>query len=621
MCLYKYTLTNYRKRNEMKYIIHLLLLALSTTAFSQLKIVHPNGGEKLQAGSEVNIYWEGIFWQEYINLEFSSNVGRSWQKIDTNLQYLYYKWKVPYIICDSILVRVTQISDMDYNPIVNWSKSYGGSNEDNLNSMESTTDGGYIVAGSTYSEDGDIISKNGGLEGLIIKLNSMGEIEWSRTFGDTRADSFNSIKQTHDRGYIASGVFNNTSSPMEHPQLWTLKLDSSGIVEWESALDLGDYGGSSSVMETIDSNYIMVGSGYTIGRFDSLKMWVAKKNSKGKTLWSKFYGGSKNDIGITSIETKEGDYIIVGKSSSVDGDLYGKKLGYTWLLKLDQNGNIIWSKYFGGTRTDYISSIITTIDGGFLAVGSSNSRESVSSNRDMDLWILKFNSEFSIEWEKKIGNSKEEEAISVLQTSNGDYLIASKSNGKFKDNSKVIGSSDFWVIKITSTGLILWSAYYGGANSDIPKKIIQTRDGGFLVGGTITTDSVNIPSSKGEKDFWIIKLLNDSNLYNIATSDSLFSILEPQTSILDSEVNIQFTIHPNIATSTANVTLELTEIGVTSLELFDSQGTRLDILLSGYQTIGLKELQIDVSQYPSGRYFLKLTTPTISKTEIIEVVR
>ncbi|PKL80900.1 MAG: hypothetical protein CVV25_02490 [Ignavibacteriae bacterium HGW-Ignavibacteriae-4] len=124
------------------------------------------------------------------------------------------------------------------------------------------------------------------------------------------------------------------------------------------------------------------------------------------------------------------------------------------------------------------------------------------------------------------------------------------------------------------------------------------------------------------RDFFEVELVKLSIANTIYTSQSdIFSILYNTSSTSKTESNTRFTIHPNIASSIAKITLELTENGVTTLELFDSQGTRLDILLSGYQTIGHKELQIDVSQYPSGRYFLNLTTPTISKTEFLEVLR
>ncbi|PKL80804.1 MAG: hypothetical protein CVV25_02495 [Ignavibacteriae bacterium HGW-Ignavibacteriae-4] len=153
----------------MKYIIFLLFIALSTSAIAQFRIDYPTGGEKLQAGSEVVIWWRDymFYGDEMARVEFSPNNGKDWTILDPYSANDRYKWTVPNIISDSCLVKATQITDIQYKPPVLWSKSYGGK----INSMNPTTDGGFIAVGD---KDGN---------GWVMKLDSIGEIVWTKSYG------------------------------------------------------------------------------------------------------------------------------------------------------------------------------------------------------------------------------------------------------------------------------------------------------------------------------------------------------------------------------------------------------------------------------------------------------
>lgn len=604
----------------MKYLIYLLLLVISTSAFSQLKIIHPNGGEKLQAGSEALISWrDSIYADEMGRVEFSSNNGKDWTILNSYRPDYNYKWTVLNIISDNCLIKVTQTTDIQYTPPVVLSKSYGG----NINSMALTTDGGYIAVGGRNMK-GEVPERpidSWYYDGWIFKVDSVGKVEWSNNFGEEGSNSFYSVIQTMDNGYVAVGGYQLIPYLSGSRIFWAIKIDSKGKKVWERSFGGDDNNIANRVIETKKGDLVLCGLDMRRESTGYSNIKIIKLNSKGDYVWSRSYGGAYSDIVHDILETDDNNLIIAGYTFSNDGDFSSNKGQFDgWVMKVDSLGVVIWSNLYGRKDNDRLNSISKTNDGGYIVAGRTDSWKVYRGGGD-EYWILKLDKDGNVEWERRFGTKGDDEAIKAFETEDGNFIVAGWSDDKYYFNGRNYGRKDYWVIKFNKAGWIIWASNYGGSNHDIPFSIFETGKGQYVIGGRSDSKNYDIDSTDWQGNFWVMKIDDNSFVQKIGISDSVFSIVEPQTSILESDSNIEFTIHPNVTSSTANVTLELTEIGVTTLELFDSQGTRLDILLSGYQTIGHKELQIDVSQYPSGRYFLKLTTPTISRTEIIEVVR
>ena len=238
----------------------------------------------------------------------------------------------------------------------------------------------------------------------------------------------------------------------------------------------------------------------------------------GEIAWIKTFGGSEEDIAIAVIEANDGDYVILGTTASTDGDITDKTLAENdfWLLKINDEGNIIWSKTYGGTDDDVAQSVIQTTDGGYVIAGYSKSSDGDASNNEgfHDNWILKLDAEGNIQWENSFGFAGHDHAYDVLQTTDGGYFLsgfmditASGGEGNFGKPAEALhGVGEFWGIKTDASGNMQWSRYFGGTNNDRAYSVVQANDGGFVLTGFSESDDFNITDSRGSYDFWVIKI-------------------------------------------------------------------------------------------------------------------
>lgn len=252
-----------------------------------------------------------------------------------------------------------------------------------------------------------------------------------------------------------------------------------------------------SFIETSDCGYISVGRVYT--NTEEHDLWIVKFTSDLDVLWEKTYGGSDHEFGSTIIETIDGNYVINGWTNSSDGNITNNHGGYDlWVLKINQNGEIIWQKTYGGSGSEScgVNSIIETNDGGFLTVANSESTDGdVSTNNGgCDVWLLKLDTDGAIEWEKSFGGDQNEYGDQIFED-NGGFILGLKSNS-YNGDFPIPGS---WVTKITNSGELLWISNLGGMNYG---KTIKINDGGFL---TI------IGNDENSSDLEVVKLDENGN--------------------------------------------------------------------------------------------------------------
>jgi len=311
-----------------------------------------------------------------------------------------------------------------------WSKTFGGSDYDEANSVQQTSDGGYIIAGRTNSYGA------GYRDAWLIKTDSSGKEEWSKTFGGSGWDVANSVQQTSDGGYIIAGRTNSYGAG--DYDAWLIKTDSSGKEKWSKTFGGSDYDEANSVQQTSDGGYIIAGrtNSYGAGPGDA---WLIKTDSLGKEEWSKTFGGSGHDRANSVQQTSDGGYIIAGRTNS-----YGAGPGDAWLIKTDSEGNEEWSKTFGGSRYDGANSVQQTLDGGYIIAGYTESYGASS-----DAWLIKTDSSGKEEWSKTFGDPRwyhrDDRAHSIQQTSDGGYIIAGRTE------SYGAGDYDAWLIKLALT--------------------------------------------------------------------------------------------------------------------------------------------------------------------------
>ena len=238
------------------------------------------------------------------------------------------------------------IAKLNSTGAIIWQKNYGGPADDYVNSIRQTTDGGYVVAGQTYSNSGDVTGQHGNGDFWIIKLNALGELEWQKALGGTGVDFASTIELTADGGYIAAGFASSNSGDVSgvygNADFWIVKLSATGTIQWQKA-----YGGDnadkvSSIKPTLDGGYIVAGrtnsnnSGYITGHHGSgLDVWIVKINSLGVFQWQKTLGGFSDDTASEIIQNSDGSYTIAGITFSNDGDVSGNHgSADIWLVNL-----------------------------------------------------------------------------------------------------------------------------------------------------------------------------------------------------------------------------------------------------------------------------------------------
>jgi len=406
-------------------------------------------------------------------------------------------------------------------PDISFDKYLGGSNEDTAYSIQQTSDGGYIVTGYTFSNNGDVSWNHGLGDYWIVKLNDKGELEWQKCLGGSSYDWAKSIQQTSDGGYIVAGytwsndgdVFGNHGSY----DYWIVKLNGNGELEWQKCLGGTCYEKAYSIQQTSDGGYIVAGytgsnDGDVSGNHGSRDYWIVKLDETGNIQWQKCLGGSDDDTAYSIQQTSDGGYIVAGYTCSNDGDISGNHggnyWGDYWIVKLNDKGELEWQKCLGGSDDDTAHSIQQTTDGGYIVAGYTWSNDGdVSWNHGRsDYWIVKLNESGELEWQKSLGGSDDDWPHSIQQTTDGGCIVAgyaSSNDGYVFGNH---GNIDSWIVKLNAKGELKGQKCLGGSDDDFALSIQQTLDGGYIIAGRTKSNDGDVSGNHGSYDYWIVKL-------------------------------------------------------------------------------------------------------------------
>jgi len=301
---------------------------------------------------------------------------------------------------------------------------------------------------------------------------------WTRTFGGALDEQGYCVQETVDGGYVVAGSTGTYGSGSSN--LWLLRTDGSGELLWQKVFPGSSDSEGMSVHQTEDEGYII--TGYALSPSESKYMWLIRADPLGNMIWNRVFGGDERDEGRSVQQVSDGGFVVAGFTQS-----YGADGADLWLVKTDADGNLIFSRTFGGTGTDMGYSVQETLDGGFIIAGYTTSFGSANAI------LVKTGQTGELQWQKTFGGSQMEEARFVRQTADGGYILTGSTS------SYGFGSKDVWLIRTDCNGNIIWDRVYGGTGSDEGFSVRQTVDGGFVVTGY--TDSFGA----GGRDLWLIR--------------------------------------------------------------------------------------------------------------------
>ena len=305
-----------------------------------------------------------------------------------------------------------------------WTKTFGGENQDYCNSVQQTTDGGYIITGRTESYGA------GNKDVYLIKTDGNGDSLWTKTFGGTSFDNGISVQQTNDGGYIILG--GTESYGAGNRDIYLIKTDGNGDSLWTKTFGGASQDFGNSVQQTNDGGYIVTGvtESYGAGNKDA---YLIKTDASGDSLWTKTFGGSKFDLGNSVQQTNDGGYIVTGRTAS-----FGAGSLDVYLIKTDGNGDSLWTKTFGGSSFDLGFSVQQTTDGGYIIIGGTDSY----GNGDRDFYLIKTDVNGDLIWTKTFGGIFRDVGSSVQQTTDGGYIITGYTSSGNGDRDLLLIKAD-----------------------------------------------------------------------------------------------------------------------------------------------------------------------------------
>jgi hypothetical protein len=504
-------------------------------------------------------------------------------------------------------------------PNIEWQKCLGGTGSDAAFSIQQTTDGGYIVAGFADSNDGDVTGNHGASDYWIVKLDEASNILWEKSFGGTSSEEALSIDQTTDGGYIVAGysysIDGDVSGNHGNDDYWILKLDGGGNLSWQKCLGGSGIESATAIHQTYDGGYIVCGyassiNGDVTGNHGLLDYWLVKLNEAGNLVWQHSYGGNQNDVANSVQQTADSGFIISGFSESNDGDVptNGGLRDY-WIVKTDATGNLQWTSVLGGSGFDEGESVNQLSDGTFIVAGYTASVDGdVTGNHGIyDYWLVKLDTIGNIIWKYCFGGTSVDQPFAVQPTSDKGFIVvgqASSTNGDVTGNH---GNYDFWAVKLDSNANLTWQKSLGGSYDEYgPFSVQQTLDGGYIMCGSSLSYNGDVTGNHGGisyGDCWVVKLEGDvpTAIESVASSDN-------------------FSLYPNPVQTELNIDLKYTA-KETSIRVYDLEGRLWDcgfrILNSGLGG----SIQVSTKNLADGFYTIQIIDNKTGEIEVGKFVK
>lgn len=470
-------------------------------------------------------------------------------------------------------------------PEILWTKTFGGEDNDSGLYLRCIADDNLVVGyNSSYGL---------GIEDAwILKIDSLGEPEWTSQYGGAEYDVFYSVcrgysTEAYSARYIAAG--GTTSQGAGESDAFFVNRGDSGTL-WQHTYGGPEWDEARSIQFTFSYGYIATGGTCSYGA-GSMDVWLLRLNYGGGLSWDGVYGGPGTDLGISVLNGSDGGYIIAGITDS-----FGAGGNDIYVLKTDNDGILLWEKTYGGVLDDRCTSMIMTSDGGYLISGYTHSFGAGGS----DVWLLRLDSNGELLWERTYGGIDDDWGNSVQEIQQSGFIIVGGTC------SYGAGNSDLYMIRTDSIGNVYWDFTLGGPGDEQGNSVDITQDDGcIMVGETNSTGA-------GEDDLWLVR------------TGTLLGITDTSY-CLPSAVQI-LNATPNPFTESISISLALPESGTANVIIYDIQGRPISTVATSHISSGIQYLlwsgeDDSGERLPSGQYILRVSTETGADTEKLLLLR
>lgn len=467
---------------------------------------------------------------------------------------------IPYFPLDTGVNGNAFIGKIDSNRQISWLKIYGGTAEDYSQSACQTPDGGYAVLAETFSNNGNVSGNHGGNDLWLLKLDAAGNLQWQKTYGSSASDLAISAANTPDNGFILLGATYGSDGdvPFHYGSIW---------------------------------------------RTDWL---VIKTDSMGNIQWSKVIGGTETE-GLGSILAIDSSYYIVCNSNSTDQDCTdtawhaGASTSTDYhVVKLDQAGNVLWDRSYGGSGSEGVSQAIFDIrDSSIVIAGKTNSTDYMVTGYhgcdDGDMWVVKVKKDGTLVWQKTLGSEQRERGNSICIETGGGYVVYGSSLKYFCEDTTIgnIGYYDGWIFLLDSSGNVVTNKVFGGIQGETPASVISYQNSytvtGFSASFVFTEGTTygNFDSVGGAfvtyLGYWPAGIINE------------YGTKEPV-----------LTIYPNPAADAVKIMLQMDEDGI--LSIYNTMG---QVLYTENVTGQNKLVEVNTSDWASGMYLVRWSSAAV----------
>lgn len=527
--------------------------------------------------------------------------------------------QLPYVVVTAAIFVGSFLQSSAQAPLKQWDQAFGGTHDEFLYTVATTSDGGCILGGTSSSgRSGEKTQPNQGPASTqdcwIVRVDQSGNKLWDRTLGGSENETIAALLATADGGSILggssfSGVSGTKTTPnVGNSDFWLVKLDAEGNPQWERV-----YGGSgaesiNTVLATRDGGYLLGGSSTSGSEGDKTQAsrggndyWLVKVDAQGRKQWDRTYGGDSTDVLRAAQQTSDGGYLLGGGSlSGRNGDKSQPNQGESdfWVIRLDAQGNKLWDRTFGGSKGESVTALQLTPDGGCVLAGTSFSPRSGDKTEDSmqgDFWVVKLDANGRKQWDRTIGGNDLDVLDDLQVAPDGGFFLGGVSQSPIsRDRTHARrGTYDGWLVKLTAAGTTQWDVAYGGSAYNRLRAIRFASDGGLLLGLDSSSgwSGDKTSYSRGRTDYWLLKLR-----------------AETVTATRAARQGQPLRVYPSPATATITLSLPA-DAPRTGLQLSLQDATGRVVLRRTLAVVAGADVPVAVGVQSAGLYLLRVIGP------------